>query len=124
MEAMEVELPSPEIFSAQSRPATVTYCHCKDCRRVSGAPVSALAAFTSDALTWEPELGPAIEINEGVRRWFCGSCGSPLAAQYSYLPDQVYVPVGLFAALCSHRTIPISKMNQKCIVSWRKSIEI
>ncbi|WP_084066119.1 GFA family protein [Marivita hallyeonensis] len=83
-------------FSTTRPPQTVAYCHCNDCRRVSGAPVSALAAFAKNDLVWSPELGAGVSHNEGVKRWFCQSCGSPLAAWYAYLPDQIYVPVGLF----------------------------
>ncbi len=36
-----------------------------------------------------------MEANPGVKRTFCSSCGSPLTGRYDYLPDQVYVPVGL-----------------------------
>ncbi|MGV6848706.1 MAG: GFA family protein [Marinibacterium sp.] len=76
-------------------PEIVTYCHCVDCRRVTGAPVAAFAAFPSRALTFVPDLPVGISVSPGVRRWFCDACGSPLAAIYDYLPDQVYVPVGI-----------------------------
>lgn len=39
--------------------------------------------------------GPGVSINPGVTRWNCPKCGSPLAATFDYLPDQVYVPLGL-----------------------------
>lgn len=32
---------------------------------------------------------------EDIRRWTCDACGSPLAAEFSYLEGQVYVPVGI-----------------------------
>ena len=32
---------------------------------------------------------------DGVSRWFCRSCGSPLAAQFDYLPGHIYVPIGI-----------------------------
>ena len=32
---------------------------------------------------------------EGVERQFCPACGSPLTARFSYLPGQVYVPIGV-----------------------------
>ena len=41
----------------------------------------------------EPETAP--EVSQGVNRWFCPDCGSPLAATFDYLPGQVYVPLGL-----------------------------
>lgn len=76
-------------------PETVVYCHCTDCRRVSGAPVAAFAAFARDTLKFEPGAPPPVSHAKGVRRWFCAACGSPLAAEYEYLPDQVYVPIGV-----------------------------
>lgn len=83
-------------FRAATQPLTTAYCHCNDCRRVSGAPVSAFACFAPSAVTWTPGIGSGVSHAPGVRRWYCTSCGSPLAATYDYLPDQVYVPVGLF----------------------------
>ncbi|MEL7213913.1 MAG: GFA family protein [Pseudomonadota bacterium] len=79
-----------------ARPQTVAYCHCADCRRVSGAPVSAFAAFAPDDLTIMPAPETSVSVAPGVTRWFCPTCGSHLKAHYAYLPDQVYVPVGLF----------------------------
>ncbi|MGX9356874.1 GFA family protein [Roseobacteraceae bacterium S113] len=82
---------------ASAAPITVAYCHCSDCRRLSGAPVGAFAAF-AHGLHFEPPLGAGFSMSEGVRRWFCQACGTPLAATYAYLPGQTYVPVGVFDA--------------------------
>lgn len=43
-----------------------------------------------------PSLDAGVSHAKGVRRWFCRACGTPLAATYDYLPDQLYIPVGLF----------------------------
>ena len=44
-------------FQATSDPEHVSYCHCGDCRRATGAPVSAFVGFGASAvcpwLTWE-----------------------------------------------------------------------
>ncbi len=82
-------------FKAGLPPQTVAYCHCSDCRRWTGGPVGAFAAFAADALTFQPPLGPGFSAVPGVTRWSCPNCGSPLAARFDYLPGQVYVPVGL-----------------------------
>ncbi|MCV3272230.1 GFA family protein [Roseobacter sinensis] len=82
-------------LSADSAPEVVSYCHCSDCRRVSGAPVAAFAGFRDGAVRFDPDPGPPVSHAPGVMRWFCRSCGSPLAATYDYLPGQVYVPLGL-----------------------------
>ncbi|ABD53781.1 GFA family protein [Jannaschia sp. CCS1] len=81
-------------LTASALPQTVTYCHCSDCRRLSGAPVAAFAAFARDQVNLA-DFGPAKSVTPGVNRWFCTECGTQLAATYDYLPDQVYVPIGL-----------------------------
>jgi len=82
--------------SATAAPVVVTYCHCTDCRRLSGAPVSAFAGFAAGSLAYSPKLGPGRSHFDGVTRWFCEQCGSQLAASYDYIPDQLYTPVGLW----------------------------
>ena len=81
-------------FTGTCLPDVVTYCHCDDCKRVSGAPVAAFAAFDPDDLRFDPPLTARISVMEGVERWFCQFCGSPLAATYAYLPGQIYVSLG------------------------------
>ncbi|MEM6636205.1 MAG: GFA family protein [Pseudomonadota bacterium] len=76
-------------------PQTVAYCHCADCRRVTGAPVAAFAAFATDDVVFSPDNGPSVSWASGVTRHFCPDCGSPLAGFYDYLPGQVFVPIGL-----------------------------
>ena len=80
---------------ATEPPIVVAYCHCTDCRRVTGAPVAAFAAFEISAVAFSPNDGRAVTVNPGVVRTFCETCGSPLSGRYDYLPNAVYVPVGL-----------------------------
>ena len=54
----------------------------------------AFAAFKTSDL--DGLDGPSVSTNEGIQRWNCTKCGSPLAATFDYLPGQVYVPLGLF----------------------------
>lgn len=82
-------------FQATEPPVAVAYCHCTDCRRVTGAPVAAFAAFRTTKLTFSPHAGRRVSITPGVTRTFCETCGSPLSGRYAYLPDTVYVALGL-----------------------------
>lgn len=82
-------------LTSRTRPQLVTYCHCSDCRRVTGAPVAAFAAFPEDAVIIRPSRPVVTPGGAGVRRAFCPDCGSPLAAWFDYLPGQVYVSLGL-----------------------------
>lgn len=81
-------------FRADADPVTVAYCHCSDCRRWTGAPVATFAALPLQSLTLSPDPGSRSAV-QGVERWNCPDCGSPLAARFSYLPDQIYVPIGI-----------------------------
>jgi hypothetical protein len=83
------------IMHSTQLPKVVSYCHCNDCRRVTGAPVAAFAAFEEGALSWAPNEGKAVTINPGVTRTFCETCGSPLTGRYDYLPGTVYVALGI-----------------------------
>ena len=71
---------------------TAAYCHCTDCRRITGAPVAAFAAY--ERVDISPDIAPR-SFTSGVLRWACPACGSALAATYDYLPDQTYVPLGV-----------------------------
>lgn len=82
-------------LSSTRPPNTVAFCHCKDCRRWTGSPAPAFVAIARDALVTKPSLGAPVITNPGVERWNCARCGSPLAATFDYLPDQIYVPLGL-----------------------------
>ena len=81
--------------AADKAPETIAYCHCQDCRRVIGAPAPAFAAFDKEHLRLDPMRPAARPVNPGVTRWFCPECGSALMAQFDYLPDQLYVPLGI-----------------------------
>ena len=82
-------------FRAAAEPETIAYCHCEDCKRSNGGPVSAFAAFKEEDVVFSPSEGKAISVNQGVRRTFCPDCGSSLTGRYDYLPGQVYVPLGI-----------------------------
>ena len=81
---------------AHTDPLTIAYCHCTSCRRQSGAPVAAFAAFEDGALAVLPKEGPTAPGGPGAYRRFCPTCGSATTARYDYLPGQIYVPIGLF----------------------------
>ena len=82
-------------ISATQMPHAIAYCHCTDCRRVTGAPVAAFAAFDEAAVTFSPSDGHRVTANPGVARSFCAACGSPLAGRYKYLPGQIYIGLGV-----------------------------
>lgn len=80
-------------FSAAAAPHHVSYCHCADCRRASGAPVSAFVGFAADSVSFEGEA-PRRHENGPVARSFCASCGSPIAYTDSRLAADIWIMLG------------------------------
>lgn len=82
-------------FRCSEEPFFAGYCHCADCRRHTGAPVSLFAGFREDQVTWSGQ--PAHRQSSAhVRRSFCPECGSPLTYEDDRLPGDVYLLAGAF----------------------------
>ena len=78
---------------ATAEPVSVGYCHCTDCRRATGAPISAFVGFRVEDVSVSGETMRSYE-NGAVIRRFCGVCGSPTAYVDQRLPDKVYIMLG------------------------------
>lgn len=81
---------------AHGRPSGVVYCHCRDCRRTSGAPVSLFVGYRTERVETGRGVPKVYCSSPGVSRSFCGDCGTPLSYEDERLPDEIYVPVGVF----------------------------
>lgn len=81
---------------AFGEPAAVIYCHCRDCRAASGAPVSLYAGYRAGRVEWARGERKGYRSSEAVVRSFCPDCGTPLSYVDEGLPGEVYVPVGIF----------------------------
>ena len=83
-------------FRASAEPTAVVYCHCRDCRRSNGAPVSVWAGYRSEEVQLTRAEPSVYESSPGVRRSFCGTCGSPICFEDDRLPGETYLPAGVF----------------------------
>jgi hypothetical protein len=84
------------------RPPTLfaSHCHCRTCRTVHAAPLVTWTAVPVDALSVDGEGALRwYASSPGVRRGFCGTCGSPLLYRGADAPDRVYVPVAVLDGL-------------------------
>lgn len=83
---------------AVGEPDAVAYCHCGDCRKSNGAPVSLFVAYAAERTVLDRGTPKVYESAPGVRRSFCGDCGTPLFYEDERLPGEVYVHIGVFDA--------------------------
>lgn len=73
----------------------IEFCHCRSCRRASGAPLMAWAAY--DRAGFEVVSGePVVHVSSpGVTRTFCGRCGTSLTLTDERIPE-IYVAIASF----------------------------
>lgn len=83
-------------IQARGRPDGVIYCHCNDCRRSNGAPVSLFAGYREERVETRRGTPKVYESSPGVRRSFCAECGTPLSYTDERLEGEVYLHTGVF----------------------------
>ncbi len=55
------------------------YCHCESCRRNCSAPVTAFFGADRGDFRWTGVQPASYASSPGVKRLFCGRCGTPMA---------------------------------------------
>lgn len=76
---------------ALSEPYDTGWCHCRICQKTSGAPAIAFTTAGRARFAWiagEGELRSYTSSGYGHRR-FCGRCGSLLAIEVGFQPDEI-----------------------------------
>ncbi len=84
-------------FAAIGQPKGVYWCHCKSCRKHSGAPVSVFVAFEHANYTVTKGQITKFDSSPGrTIRGFCARCGSTLTCETVRLPTEAHFHVGAF----------------------------
>jgi hypothetical protein len=65
-------------YRATAAPTAVVLCHCRSCRRASGAPSLAWAIFRAEDFAFTTGEPTTYESSPGVERGFCARCGTSL----------------------------------------------
>ena len=66
-------------YEARGAPLYVPYCHCRSCRRSTGAPVVAFVMFRAAQIRFTRGTRKVYASSPGVSRTFCETCGTPLS---------------------------------------------
>lgn len=80
-------------YVAKGSPSRITMCHCKHCRRTSGAPLVAWAEFQQTDFIIVEGSPAQIESRPGIIRQFCQLCGTQLTYQQLERDPAIYVTV-------------------------------
>jgi hypothetical protein len=81
-------------FAYEGEPKWTLNCHCESCRRATSSPMTTWISVPRTALRFTAETPEYYASTPGVRRSFCGRCGSPLTYEHEQLPDEVHVLAG------------------------------
>lgn len=65
-------------YDTTGTPSRIIHCHCKDCRRHTGAPVATLAVFRNEQVHFGGDERGIFRSSPGVGRAFCTKCGTSL----------------------------------------------
>ena len=82
-------------FRVSNAPFWVSYCHCSDCRKSTGAPVAVFAGFKVDDVKITGVEGATYKAIPGVTRPFCSECGTPIGYEDIRLPGEIYYYIGM-----------------------------
>ncbi|MEM7292200.1 MAG: GFA family protein [Pseudomonadota bacterium] len=65
-------------------------CHCESCRRNTSSPYTTFFGVPNEAYRFTGETPKTYRSSPGVRRLFCGNCGSPIAYESDRFPDEIH----------------------------------
>ena len=89
-------------FAYDGEPKWTLNCHCESCRRAVSAPMATWISVPADSLRFTATMPTYYASSPGVRRGFCGRCGSPLTYENEKLPGEVHL---LAVALASQEAV-------------------
>ena len=96
-------------LTASGPPSLVANCHCKSCRKATGAAFATFADYDRARVQIDGPVS-AYQSSPGIERLFCGVCGSPVA--YSEANAQeINIHIGVFGD--AHLFKPTKDCNQE-----------
>ncbi len=74
-------------YTITGQPFAGDYCHCRDCQKITGSPISAWMDFKTTHVTWTKGKPKIYHSSEFIRRGFCDNCGSTLTYNHINHPE-------------------------------------
>ncbi len=77
-------------YQAEGTPIWVAHCHCKSCRKASGARIVTWAGYHRVTVTW---VAKPFAYSSYVLHCFCPDCDTPVSYESTRWPDELQIPV-------------------------------
>ena len=84
-------------YKASGEPVIKLQCHCRECQYIAGGSANVTIGMQADSFEYTkgtPSSFQRSDIENGVIREFCGTCGTSLVSRAAALPGVVLIKVG------------------------------
>lgn len=82
-------------YEFEGKPDWVAYCHCESCRRHTSSSVATMVGVKLAQFRYLEGTPAAYQSSPGVWRYFCPTCGSPMAfTDDARWPGEVHLYIG------------------------------
>lgn len=78
-------------FTYDVEPNWTLNCHCETCRRSTSAPMTTWISVRRSAFRFTGAAPTQYASSKGVRRSFCGTCGSSLTYESDGMVDEIHL---------------------------------
>lgn len=83
-------------FETTGDPKFISNCHCRACRKATGAAFSTWVGFAEENARWLKQSPSFFESSPGVSRGYCAKCGTPLTYAGAKWPGEIHFLIGAF----------------------------
>ena len=84
-------------YEFEGDPVFVSHCHCESCRRSTSSAFATYVGVKLDQFRYMKGDPASYSSSTGVQRYFCGTCGSPMAYLGDKWPGEVHLHAGSLA---------------------------
>ena len=105
-------------FAYDGAPLWRSYCHCESCRRQTSSPITAFVGVASDQARVAGDSLRVYASSPGVRRSFCGTCGSPIAFEADRYPGEIHFYTAALEHPEAAAAAPESHVHEAERIDW------
>jgi hypothetical protein len=81
-------------YEFEGPPLWVAHCHCESCRRATSSAFATYVGVKVGQFRYLKGEPAIYQSSPGVQRYFCGTCGSPMAIAGTRWPGEVHLHAG------------------------------
>jgi hypothetical protein len=108
-------------LEAQGAPLRVIHCHCPSCRKAIGAAFATFVDFNIDKVDISGATLKTYKSSPGVKRQFCGKCGTTISFFGDRWPNEIDICIGVFDA--PEKFTPEGHCYMKTALPWAHEMD-